>query len=201
MPLCIGCVVEGHGEVEAVPVLLRRIAAKYRPEAQIHVPSPLRIHKDRLLKTGELERAILLASKKTGRNGAILVVLDADGRCPKEISSEILSRIPAAVGHLPAAVVIAKQEFEAWFIAAAESLRGRRGLSDQLAPPDDPETIRGAKEWLARHRNPPSYAPTVDQPALASIFDIELARRRSPSFDKFCRETERLIRAAAGSDP
>lgn len=46
--------------------------------------------------------------------------------------------------NLTVSVVIAKKEYEAWFLAAAKSLAGQRGLSDQLDPPLDPESIGGA---------------------------------------------------------
>lgn len=85
----------------------------------------------------------------------------------------------------------------AWFLAAAESLSGCRGLPNPLAPPEDPESIRGAKEWLDRQMRPHGYEPTIDQAAFAARFDLAKARVCSPSFDKFCREVERLLRADA----
>lgn len=57
--------------------------------------------------------------------------------------------------------------------ASAASLAGKRGLPDDLQPPEqDPEQLRDAKGWLARQM-PRRYHETVDQPAL-----IRLARRR-----------------------
>jgi hypothetical protein len=93
-------------------------------------------------------------------------------------------------------VVLACQEFETWFIAAARSLRGKRGLPEDLEIPDLPEGIRGAKEWL-RNRMPKHrpYAETVDQPALAAEFDLQEARR-APSFDKCFRSIEWLLSQA-----
>jgi hypothetical protein len=37
------------------------------------------------------------------------------------------------------------------------------------------------------------YSPTVDQAALASLVDLDLVRSRSKSFDKLCRELEKLV--------
>ena len=91
--------------------------------------------------------------------------------------------------------MLAHQEYEGWFLASAESLRGRRGLPSDLLPPDAPEAIRGAKEWL-RQRMPKNrrYAETADQVALTGAVDFDLARSRSDSFDKCYREIERLLR-------
>ncbi len=36
---------------------------------------------------------------------------------------------------------------------------------------------------------------TVDQPAFSNLINVPLARSRSPSFNRFCREVERLLSA------
>jgi len=96
-------------------------------------------------------------------------------------------------------VVLARKEYEAWFIAAAESLRGRCGLPSDLVSDPNPENIRGAKEWLSRHmpRNR-RYAETTDQAALTSVFDMAAARQSADSFDKCYREIERLLTVLGG---
>jgi len=95
-------------------------------------------------------------------------------------------------------VVLAKKEYEAWFIAAAQSLRGKCGLPQDLVGAPDPEIVRGAKEWLSRHmpRNR-RYAETTDQAALTSVFDMQAARR-ADSFDKCYREIVRLLTVLGG---
>ena len=47
-------------------------------------------------------------------------------------------------------VVVANREYEAWFLAAAGSLAGMSNLPDSLVAPEDPEDIRGAKEWISK---------------------------------------------------
>jgi len=192
MLLHIACVVEGHGETAAVPVLVRRIAQKLDPEIQIRIPHPIRTPRSKLLKRGELERAVDLAARKTGSPGGILVILDSDDDCPAQLGPELLDRAQRVRGNLPLAVILAKREFEAWFLAAAESLRGQRGLAPGLDPHPDPETVRGAKEWLSQRMADAHYVETIDQPALAAVFDLDMARR-TDSFDKCFREVERLL--------
>jgi hypothetical protein len=93
------------------------------------------------------------------------------------------------------AVVLAMKEYEAWFIAAAESLRGQCGLPPDLVGDPNPESIRGAKEWLSRHMpGNRRYAETTDQATLTSVFDMQAARRAG-SFDKCYREIVRLLTA------
>ena len=85
---------------------------------------------------------------------------------------------------------------KSWFLAAAESLRGHRGLRSDLSAPPEPESIRGAKEWLQdRMIGEATYSASLDQPALTSCFDLELAARRSDSFAKCFREIKNLIEA------
>jgi hypothetical protein len=89
-------------------------------------------------------------------------------------------------------------EFEAWFLAAATSLAGQRGLRADLVPPPEPEAKRGAKEWLAANRTDGyAYSETTDQAALAAVFDLDQARR-ADSFDKCFRDVERLLREVQG---
>ena len=193
MTIQIGCIVEGHGEVEAVPLLIRRIAADLYPELGVIIPRPIRIAKNKLLQANGLEQWVEIVSVRIGAQGAIFVILDSDDDCPAELGPDLLHRASQVHTGLPIAVVLAKCEFEAWFLAAAESLRGRRGLRNDLNPPDNPEGIRGAKEWLSHQmESSRTYSETQDQPALAALFDIEQARQ-ADSFDKCHRDIMRLL--------
>jgi hypothetical protein len=200
--LPIACIVEGHGEVQAVPILIRRIAAAIDPTLSVNVKPPLRISRSKLVRDEELERAVEFAARKTGGQGGVLILVDSDDDCPAELGPQLLARAHKTRGNLPISVVLAKREFEAWFLAAAESLRGKRGLPDNLTPPPDPESIRGAKEWIARRMTGGStYSETLDQPALTAIFDLAQAVGRSDSFDKCIREITSLIRRVRPTDP
>jgi hypothetical protein len=188
----IGCVVEGHGEVESVPALIRRIAQQLDPDLKVLIPHPVRVTKSKLLRPGELERAAELAALNVGGNGGLLVVLDSDDDCPATLGPKLLERVRTARADLPSAVVLAKREFESWFLASAESLRGHRGLPEDLESPNQPEEISGAKEWLSNQFPSGAYASTVDQASLAHALDFTLARRAA-SFDKCYREITRLL--------
>lgn len=169
----IAAIVEGHGEYEAVPILIRRIAQTIDRGFVPRVLFPLRVPASRLLKEGEVERSVEFAARKLQGRGGIVIIVDCDWEngCPAEDGPMLLKRAVAARGDLPIAVVLAKKEFETWFLAAAESLRGKNDLPTDLESPPDPEGIRGAKEWLS-DRMPlgRSYAETTDQPAFVAIF-------------------------------
>jgi hypothetical protein len=95
------------------------------------------------------------------------------------------------------AVVLAKCEYEAWFLASATSLRGQCGLEIDLSAPAHPETIRDAKGWLTEHmpRGAP-YKETLHQLQLTTQFDLALARSIN-SFDKLYRDIQALVGAAS----
>lgn len=188
----IVAIVEGDGEVEAVPVLIRRIGSEVSPLAPPTVLRPIRVRRQRILKEGELERYVSLAGARVGDGGCILILLDANGDCPAEAGPVILQRARALGTGCRIEAVLAKCEYETWFIAVVESIAGARGISPRASAPEDPESVRGAKEWLRSRMNGP-YRPTADQAALTACFDMMLARERSPSFDKMWRAMEVLL--------
>jgi hypothetical protein len=191
----IAAIVEGHGECEAVPILIRRIAQTIDPGFVPRILPPLRIPASRLLKQGEMERSLDFAARKLEGRGGIVIIVDCDWEncCPAEEGPLLLKRALATRGDVPIAVVLAKREFEAWFLAATESLRGKFGLPGNLESPAYPESIRGAKEWLT-DKMPPgrAYAETTDQPAFAAVFDMNTARR-ADSFDKCYRDIKNML--------
>lgn len=120
----MAAIVEGHGEVEAVPVLIRRIAAKVVPNQVVIIKPVLRIPANRLIKQGELERTVDLAARKLEGIGGIFILLDCDWEncCAKFDGPKLLLRAQKARSDFPVSLVLACQEYESWFIAAAESL-------------------------------------------------------------------------------
>lgn len=187
-------IVEGHGEREAVPILVRRIALEVHPGLVPEVLHPIRIPASRLVKQGEIERAVELASLQIGEAGGILVILDCDDGCPAQDGPSLLERARLSRPDKRVSVILAKKEYEAWFIAAAESLRGKHGLPRDLECPPDPEAIRPAKQWLSEHMPPcQPYSETTHQAALTSEFDMAEARRRSDSFHKCYREIFSMV--------
>jgi hypothetical protein len=197
MILNLCCIIEGHGEEQAVPVLVRRIQQSFRPDLQLEFQR-LRVPRHRMVRAHELERAVELAVRLTPAPRAILVLVDADDDPPCMLGPELLKRAQAARPDVSVGVVLANREFETWFLAAIESLGGHRRLPADLRPIPNVESIRDAKGRLTSLMGGAGvYSPTPDQPALAATFDMMLARKRSDSFDKCWREVERLFAHAA----
>ena len=191
--LRVAPIVEGHGEVRAVPELIRRIAEHSAPSTLLQVLPAIRVSRTKVVKPNVLERYVDLAARKSMPDGRILVLLDADRDCPMQLASSLLSRARAARSDRLISVVIAKAEFESWSLASANSIAGVRGIDMGCRTPRDPEAIRDAKGWLTRQMAPGQrYSPPVDQLDLARRFDIDAARV-APLFDKFWRDVKALL--------
>ncbi|MEE1927594.1 DUF4276 family protein [Streptomyces sp. TRM 70351] len=196
----IASVVEGEGEISALPVLLRRLMH----EAQIwdaDIRPPFLVDRGRLVRPGGLEAAVEAQARRVPADhpGGILAVIDADDDCPASLGPSLLARAVAARPDRRTAVVLANREFEAWFLASASSLGGRAGLAEPLEVPANSETLRDCKGWLTHHRRGGGrYRPRVDQAALTEGMDFSLARANSPSFAKFCRDITYLVTGKRG---
>jgi hypothetical protein len=186
-------IVEGHGEVRALPILLRRLAQAHGIH-DLAVPEPIRMRKDRFLRRSEeFSRMLALAAAKAGPGGGILIVVDADDDCPVELAADIARRADVQLDGRSVGVVVANREYEAWLIAGADSLASRRNLDADLAAPNDPEAIRDAKGWLSQRMGQNRYHEVVDQPALTAVFDIPAAVTTSRSLRKLIATVDRML--------
>lgn len=193
----VAAIVEGEGEVAALPLLLRRLAQWRTPTVMPELPVPIKVRRDRFLnREDEFRRFLLLAAEKCGADGWVLLLLDADDACPATLAQEILARAAACIGHRRISVVLANREYEAWFIAAARSLDGYRGFSFDSADVVDAEEPRDAKGWLRRRITGHVYGETTDQPAFSVRMDLQEAFAGSRSFRKLCSEWEKQVALA-----
>jgi len=191
-------IVEGHGEVSAVPELLRRLAFEEFGNYGLRVLRPFRLPRGKIVADYELERAVEFGARKLaeeGGRGGIFVLLDADDDCPAALGPALLQRATAARHDLSSSVVVARSEYESWFLASANSLRGRNAVRQDADPPPNPESIRGAKGYLERELFLPGtkYSETVDQVSLTAVMSFNEARV-CPSFDKLYRDMALLLR-------
>jgi hypothetical protein len=176
----VGAIVEGHGEVQAVPILVRRIAHEIY-EIPVDVNQPHRLPRPKICTPAELDRALRLQVAKAGPGGGVLVIFDSDEDDPETIVSEVQSVARVHGGQV--AVAVAVKEFEAWFLAALPSLLGHRDVRDDAEYVRDPEGKRNCKKELELLMTE-SYSETRHQAAFAAIMDLSRARATSPSFER-----------------
>src|SRR5208283_1211321 len=119
-------IVEGQSEVISVPPLIRRILRETINVWDIDAAKPFRVKRNLVVKKGEFERAIKQAirARYTERHvvGGVLVLLDADDDCPRDLAETLLHRAKSET-RLPVSVVLPQMELEAWILASKEQLR------------------------------------------------------------------------------
>ncbi len=178
-------IVEGHGEIEAVPALLHRIAQATNHPGQLIVNSPLRVKSGSFLADNDyFKKQVILASAKAAqRSGHVLILLDCEDHCPAELGPKLLKDALTVRSDVAMITALAFREFESWFIAAAPSLGGLFGLPSNLNRPLNIDGIRDAKGWLGA-RMGVGYDPIVHQLEFTRKFDLEQAKQ-SHSFARF----------------
>ena len=189
-------VVEGEGEEAALRPLIHRIIASNNGLVYPKIMPPYRAHWGSLVNTpGELERYAEIVLHEGGPTARLLVLLDADGECPAELGPDLLQRLITRFPQNLISVSVADWEYESWLIASAESIADHVRASGDFDVPQNIEEIHDAKGWLERHIMGGRYKEARHQAAFTSVINVPLARSRSQSFDRFCREVERLLTA------
>jgi hypothetical protein len=185
-------IVEGHGEVEAAPVLLRRLLAEANCQ-HIGVGHPIRRTQSQLRSKEGIQAGVRLALLQP-ECAAVVILFDGEDNCPKELAASVRAWARAAAAGKPCDIVIAYREYETWFLAALESLRGQYGIPINATAPANPESKRDAKGALEEFMPPDrAYSETGDQPAMSAGFDMSLAHRRNRSFRKLVKAIGDLL--------
>ncbi|MCU0920981.1 MAG: DUF4276 family protein [Burkholderiaceae bacterium] len=186
-------IVEGQGEVAAVPVLLRRLLHDHAQCFGVQPAPPIR-RKAHEFRREETVRAAVALAVSQPDCGGVLLLFDGEDDCPAEQGAQVLAWARAAARGVPCEVVLAYREYETWFLAALESLRGQCLIARDAEAPPDSESRRDAKGALEEHMpRGASYSPTVHQGRLSAAFDLALAYRRNRSFRKLTKAVGELL--------
>ena len=183
-------IVEGHGDAGAVPVLLRRLVNAAKAGNEVRIDQPIRCNRGQLVKEAELKKRVRLARLRKDC-GAVLIIFDSDDDCPVELAAKVREWAVDVAGPV-CEVVLAKREYEAWFLATVESLRTHRSVRSDAQSHPDPESPRDAKGILEAKLHV-SYGETLHQPAFSAIFCMATAYTRCRSFRKLISSFGRLM--------
>lgn len=204
-------IVEGEGEVEAIPLLVNRWLARRRFQAHLACPRAIRAPNNQSLVAPHdaaralgLERFLDLAAGQ-GADG-ILVVLDAEDAChqtantpiPERLGPRLQARAKAHLPHIPVQVVVAHRATEAWFLTMARSLRLPHAARQLGGLPREPKAYSptDAKQELARFLGQAKYRETVHMKQLSQDLPMTAnAGVRSPSLGLLFRRLEALTQA------
>ncbi len=188
----IQMIVEGEGDAAAFPILLERLVLDLGCYEAVG-RSPFIESRTVITQEAKLKRAVQIVSDRSDTR-AIIVLFDSDGACASTHIPNMQAWAREAVPSLPCAVIMARREYEAWFVAAIESLRGKRRIREDAQYDRDPEGMLGAKGVIKRFmpQNKP-YSETADQAALSAVFDLSQAYHGASSFRKLVKEVCRLL--------
>ncbi len=198
----IAPIVEGHGEVQAVPKLLKRLAADATPDAQLRLNPALRVKAGSFINDDDYFKKYLeLAARKAKPwpNSCVMILLDCEDACPGELGPKLLEKAKACRSDVRIIVILACREYETWFLAAARSLQGVCGLPADIEPPDNSETIRNAKGWLSTKMSLP-YNEANHQPKLTDVFAFQEAMAVA-SFARVVRKFHQFYKPEAAITP
>jgi hypothetical protein len=188
----IHCIVEGQGEVEALRILIGKLIDW--EHQRVTIPRPKSANgRHNLTKTDGLERLLELARRERECDGT-LVLLDADEDCAAELARELAQRARRLDLPFPVAVVCAKCEYEAWFLASLETIAGHVGIPADARFEGEVEEIGGVKGWLSRQMpGTLMYKETQNQASMTHWLDPELVRLKSRSFRRLEHAIQELL--------
>lgn len=177
----IGLVVEGLGEVFALPVLLRKWLHEQNQWRDV-LGKPVPSHgRDKALARGGIEGYVATAAGRPGCRG-VLVLLDAEADPACQRGPELLARAEA-VTHKKVVVCLAEPKFEAWIVASAETMQ-----LPQLLFHNDRDATSLIREALGV-----KYVKPTWEPRLASRVDFARAMSRAPSLTRMLTKFDQLV--------
>jgi hypothetical protein len=171
----VACIVEGDGEVRALPALVRRVAHDHGVY-QVDVPPPFRLARGEFRDPIEFGRAVELQARRAGDVGGVLAVMDADDDCAVDLAKAIRASYQ---GGRRFALVAAVREYESILLAG-------HGVD-----PVRVERTRDGKGELRRLIG--GYRASVHQAKLSAILDLDRARQ-CRWFRKFEKELLAILR-------
>lgn len=194
-PKKLSLIVEGDGEVTAFPNLINRILQTQSLGFSLFADTPKNAHsRNNILKKDGLERFIRFCI--ADKADAILVLFDSDDDCPKKLAQDFYKRVQRMNIHIPIALVCAKCEYEAWFLANIDTLI-QNGLlkSDASYDTTKIEEKRDVKGWLSTNMPSGKYKEVTDQLKMTRYIEFERTHELSRSFRRLMHAIEELIRA------
>lgn len=186
-------IVEGDGDIGAARLLVQRILEKHQI-FDIEVPRP---HK-----RGEYPSvakhfdSFFLAAIK--EKAPILWVLDFDAKeytCPVVEAKQLLNRAAKLRPDWPIKIAFLVKEYETLFLHDEAATRSVfPDIPKNATFPENPEAIRGAKEWLSKQRpSGKAYKETVHQEKITARLNLTHLSEKSRDFAHLERVVLQLI--------
>lgn len=171
----IAPIVEGHGDVPAIRVLLQKLAPALR------IARPVRMPRSPRLIPEHLDRGAKIARSNIRGRGAVLPVLDADEDCAGRLGPSLEQQLRQSVQDCSGRVVLAVREFESWIVGG-----------DIRYAVDNPDSTGGLEDRI-RAAHGGLYSDTLDQPRLIATADVARLKQNSRSFRRLAKVLEEFV--------
>ena len=194
----IGVMVEGDGEVEAIPLLLRKIL-HHSQVFDVEVSRPIRVGGlDRILNGALFPKQLEYACSDPDALG-LLITADCDDGCVLQKREMLVQRVLNIVGvtpRVPIDIVLFNREYESLFLSQADILEA----GTQFFRPDNAadlvtnwETYRDAKGRVKSSIQDFSYKESRDQGKLTAHLNIDDLSSRHRAGRKLMGAVETML--------
>jgi hypothetical protein len=194
-------IVEGDGEREAAPLLMRRLLGELHKRYEFNKITAYNAHGNgNITVPGGLERFLELTRRQPDCMG-VVVLLDAEQehvKCPPGLACGLSKRARSLGLPFPVVVVCAVCEYESWFLYDVFPDH-RHTIAEKWLKPGavyegNPEEECSAREWLKRNMESGlTYKETLDQPRMTAHLDIGHVREHSRSFKRLVNAVNELL--------
>lgn len=189
-------VLEGYGDVQAAPVLVRRVLG------ELHgiFPSTIETHRRgglahlRANDWAHFRRFLLTAFTE---HMPVLWMVDNDnGICARTLLQEMYRHAQSVGIQQRLAFCFWYREYETMFLYDPEGVSRKLSIQN-FSVPEEPDNLRASKEFISRAM-PSGYAykETINQSQLSAVIDLALVRSRYKSF----QHLERALRWLASDN-
>lgn len=174
----IGILLEGDGDAEAVPVLLRKII-ELRQYFDMQIGArPIAVGDYiGMMKAEKFLRFFRYAIFRDDLDG-VIIALDCDDHCALEVVTTTYNRIRdlAIKANKPVGIILFVREYETMFLVNLAHIASRSAIQidpDAVSQIGNPMALRDAKGYLSSAIKGGTYKPTRDQARITGSMDIQ----------------------------
>jgi hypothetical protein len=194
-------IVEGAGDVRAVPRLIRDTLYQHSIYDLNPAPRPKsNVDIRKLMRVGELERYVEYGARDEG--DSVLLAVDCEDICPIDVCRQFTARIAVMRVRKKVGIALFRSEFENMFLHCIDEIvthfTDYGWLPDRAPLTGDIESIRDAKGTISRMMSSErAYKETRDQEKFITALDFAKLRANSRSFRHF---EDTLLWLVSGTD-
>lgn len=195
-------ILEGPGDVAAVPLLIRRILHEAHIFDLKIMPRPkTNVEAKKLIRSGELERYMDYCNREAG--DSIILAIDSDKQCPVSLAKDFSERVINCRLNKPVLIIFFVCEFESLFLPSLDIISARypefRWKSIEINSLKFEEIVSVKELISSLMPKDKAYKETRDQVKFAEIIDLQRTRDYIRSFRHFEDALMWLMRQPIGS--